>query len=379
MSLFDDDALAPDVADVDAPNVSLDEGLLPPRESMLSLGHDDIEAHLIKLFNADRLPAAMIFTGPRGIGKATFAYRLTRFLLSGRDDTGMFDTVDTPAETMDVNIESPSVRRVNSGGHGDVHYVGLTINEKTKKMRKSISAEEARGVVPFLRRTSSEGGWRIVIVDQAESLNSESQNALLKILEEPPEKTVLIVITDQMGGILPTTKSRCQIFHFKPLNDAHMRRLLKAHDSSLGDDVIEPLIALAKGRIGRALELVETGGMEAYAEVVDVLAKLPKIDKVEAFDIAEKLGKTDAGFGLYMRLLRDVLGEMALAQAKGHAPPVVQSRDAEVFQKIAQIYTEKEWFDAWDRVKNILEETERMHLDRKQAVMNVIWALEKKD
>ena len=210
MSLFDEPAVGDH-----APLVELDgeaiEGLSPARENLLCFGFGDLEQSLLKAFNADRFPHAIILAGPTGIGKATFAYRVARFLLAQEPGGGLFGGDVAPAVTMEISAENPVVRRISSGGHADILTVGRVYDEKKKKLSNDIPVDEVRKITPFLRKTSSEGGWRVVIVDDAHHLNRSSQNALLKILEEPPKKTVLILVADQPGRFLPTIRSRCQI------------------------------------------------------------------------------------------------------------------------------------------------------------------------
>ena len=380
MGLFDDDtpedfdSLA---AEVDAAVTSDNSGLKPPRENMLCEGHSAIENKLLKLFNADRLPHAMIFSGPKGIGKATFAYRLARFLLAQEPGDALFGQTDTPAESFDLSAGHPVSRRISSGGHADLLTIGRVYDTQKGRMSNDVPVEEVRKVTPFLRKTASEGGWRVVIVDEAEHLNRSSQNALLKILEEPPAHAVLILITDQPGRFLPTIRSRCQVYHFDVLDDEIMNRLLQISDAEMNASTHSALKLLGQGRIGYALSLVEAGGVEAYEDMIDLLSQLPDVDSAYAFQLSEKLGRDRKVYPVFMDLLLEWLSKMARLQVRGILPPPVIPREEGVTARLAEIYTPQNWLNRYEDIAVLLRDTDRINLDMKQTVLEVIWALEK--
>ena len=197
---------------------------LSPRANPELLGHEDAEKTLLAGFNAGRMPHALILAGPAGIGKATLAFRLTRFLLAQQEqESGLFGEPEKP-QSLYIKSDDPVFRRVASGGHADLLTVERELDEKKGRLKNDISVESVRRIAPFLRKPAAEGGWRAVIVDGAECLNASSQNALLKILEEPPAKTVLILTTTQPGIFLPTIRSRCRMVHLEALPDKTVPR-----------------------------------------------------------------------------------------------------------------------------------------------------------
>ena len=377
MSLFEDQPVEPLEEEPVIDLAEENSGLLPPRDNLTCFGFEDLEQSLLKAFNADRFPHAVILAGPTGIGKATFAYRVARFLLAQEPGGGLFGGDETPAVTMDISADNEVVRRVSSGGHADLLTVGRVYDPKKKKLSNDIPVDEVRKITPFLRKTSSDGGWRVVIVDDAHHLNRSSQNALLKILEEPPKKTVLILVADQPGRFLPTIRSRCQIYNCGVLKDEYMKNLLEIYDPHMPQDTVTALSNLGQGRIGRAIELMDAGGLEIYQDVIELLSKLPKVDVQYAYDLSEKLGKDEARYDLYMRLLRDILMDMARLQTRGELPAQVSKGDTAVFERLSKIYTPKEWLEVWENVKTVYEETRYMHLDKAQGVLGAIWAMEK--
>jgi DNA polymerase-3 subunit delta' len=386
MALFDDieapdgDALFDEVdaaASAAGGDATEQPGLLPPQQNPLCLGHEATEKTLLKLFNADRLPHAMIFSGPKGIGKATFAYRFARFLLSQDGDDSLFGGDDVACENFDLAEDHPVFRRVSSGGHADILSVGRVYDTKKGKLSQDIPVDEVRKITPFLRKTASDGGWRVVIVDEAEHLNRSSQNALLKILEEPPSKAVLVLITDQPGRFLPTIRSRCQSYHFEPLAEENMSQLLDIAAPASDDKTRTALKLLGAGRIGYALELFEQGGLQAYEDMLELLEKLPVVDSTYAYTLSEKLGRDKKVFPVYMDLLCEWLSKMARLQVRGQIPAPVTPAEGDVLSRLTEIYTPRDWLIRYEKISEIIQETERVNLDTRQAVLEVIWALEK--
>jgi len=372
MALFDD-MIEPDEDDVfeDAPNIpsngeNTTHGLLPPQQNRLCIGYDETEQKLVKLFNAGRLPHAMIFSGPTGIGKSTFAFRLARFLLT-REQGGMFSDEEIPVENLGVSLDHPAARRADTGSHADFLVIGRVFDTTKKRLSNDVPVDEVRKITPFLRKTSAEGGWRVVIIDDAQYLNRSSQNAILKILEEPPKKTLLILITDQAGRFLPTIRSRCQIYDFTPLTDEQMSELIQLGGySHLDPDLVK---MFAAGRIGRVQEISEAGGDEVYDQIKSILSKLPSMDTRDAFDFSETVGRDKKQFPLFMNMLLDYISQNVRLAARGHTPNWPEH--------LTDLYTCEDWLQRHEKIEKIVEDTSRIHLDMKQAVLEVIWALQK--
>lgn len=377
MALFDDFDEANEFSNDDGIDNATPDGLLPPRQNLMCLGCKELEATLLKRFNADRFPHAMIFSGPNGVGKATFAFRIARFLLSQEASGGMFASEDIPAENFDTPADHPALRRISSGGHADLMVVGRVFDEKKGKYTNDIPVDEVRKITPFLRKTSSEGGWRVVIVDEAQHLNRSSQNALLKILEEPPKKTVLILITDQAGRFLPTIRSRCQIYDFKALSQEHMNELAELALPEISASDRSTLVNLSHGQIGEAVRLNEVGGVEIHNDLMGLLKKLPKLSEVEAFELSETLGRDKKTFPIFTQLLLSFLSEMARHTVRGGVAPSMTDEQRDITSRLNQIYTAQDWLIRYDAINRILTDTDRIHLDTKQTVLDIIWTLEK--
>src|SRR5947209_5696866 len=247
----------------------------PPRTNPDLLGHDEADAELRRLFDSGRMPHALLLSGPRGIGKATLAFRLARFVLAQGAGEGMAPALfgDDTAGGLAISPDSGVFRRVASGGHADLLTVERAYDPRRRRMRSEIVVDDAREIASFLRLTPAEGGWRVVVVDGADEMNRNAANSLLKILEEPPKRTVLLLVAHSPGRLLPTIRSRCRRFPLQPLPAAIVRDLLTRYRPDLPDAQAEALTALSAGSIGRALDLAAAGGVELYEQVLALLSR----------------------------------------------------------------------------------------------------------
>ncbi len=352
---------------------------LTPRTTPDLLGHDAAEKALLADFNAGRLPHAIILAGLPGIGKATLAYRLARFLLSQEEQgAGLFGEPEKPA-SLHLKPEHPVFRRVASGGHADLVVVEREFDEKKGRLKQDISAESVRKITPFLRKTAAEGGWRIVIVDGAEYLNRTSQNALLKILEEPPAKTVLVLTTTQPGAFLPTIRSRCRMVHLDPLPDATVSALLDKYAPGLQADEKSALCRLSEGSIGRALQFHQDKGVQLYKELLAAVANLPKLDLVKAHDLADKLSRSEQSYDTAREILTGWCQRLARAQARGTGISDVLPGDAAIFRQVAAQYPPQHFLMTWEKISQLFQQTESYTLDKKQALLGSFLMLQKPD
>ncbi len=193
-----------------------------PRANPDLVGHEGAERELRRLDEVDRLPHAILLSGPRGIGKATLAFRLARFLLASREERS-----GAAEDGLAINRESGAFRRVAAGGHADLLTIERAYDARRRRLRGEIVVEDAREITGFFRLTAAEEGWRIVVVDGAEEMNRSAANALLKVLEEPPRRALLLLVSHSPGRLLPTIRSRCRRFPLAALERPAVMRLLR--------------------------------------------------------------------------------------------------------------------------------------------------------
>ncbi len=322
-----------------------------PRANPILLGHAEAEATILDAIRAGRMHHAWLITGPEGIGKATLAYRFARRLLAGQPKE----------DSLALDPANPVFRRVAAGSHADMKTIELAFNEKTKRMKTEIAVEDVRKINGFMALTPAEGGWRVVVVDGAEELNSSSANALLKILEEPPPRAILLLVCAAPGRLLPTIRSRCRRLRLSPLNDEAMGQLLGQYLPQLGADERGRLITLAEGSPGRAIMLAQDEGLKIAALVDKLLADMPRVPASRGYEIADVLGRSETGFSTFMDLMRAGVAAAVRESARGRADPEQE--------RLVALRPLAAWGEVWAGLTKLQNETERFALDKRQAIV----------
>lgn len=355
-----------------------DEFARPPRANPDLLGHDDAEATLLNAWNGGRLPHAWLIAGPRGIGKATLAYRFARFVLAeGAKPAGggLFGAPARP-ESLGLSPADPVFRRVASGGHSDLGVAERTPNPKTGKMRAEIVVDQVRDLVQFLHMTPAEGGWRVVVVDAADEMNSEGANALLKALEEPPAQALLLLVTHAAGRLLPTIRSRCRMLFLQPLPDERVVTLLSRYRPEIPGPERKTLAALSDGSIGRAIDLADRGGAGLYREMLDLLADLPKLDALAVQRFADQLARGGEDASANLRTAFDLMTGVVHRLAKTAAGTPAALPDEQAIAARMTARGTQAWVHAWERLGRLASAAEGLNLDRKQALISAFGALQ---
>ena len=321
-----------------------------PRANPELFGHAAAEHLLAGAMQSGRLPHAWLISGPPGIGKATLAFRFARRLLAGV----------APGGSLALPPNDPVFRRVANASHADMRTIEREWDEKHKRRRGEIIIDDVRKIAGFLRLTPAEGGWRVVVVDGADDLNRNAANALLKVLEEPPPRAILLLVGASAGGLPPTIMSRCRSLRLAPLEPAEMDVALQRLLPDLTPDQRGRLIALSDGAPGRALQLAEDNALGA-GELVDQLLSSGHIDVLKAHAVADTLGRDDAGFATFMTLLRAAIAAAVRDAARGQADPdqarMLGSRSLDA------------WVEIWQSLGRLHEETEAAYLDKRQAIV----------
>lgn len=359
-----------------------------PRETVGLVGHVEAERRLLDAWSSGRLPHGWLIAGPRGIGKATLAFRFARFLLahagpegSGSDGPSMFgDDAPSLPQSLELAPEHPVFRRVASGGHADLHVIERRMQDDGKRMQTVIPVDAVRAAGRGMTLTAGEGGWRIVIVDGVEEMNVNAANALLKVLEEPPPRTVLLLVTHAPGRLLPTIRSRCCQLRLSPLEPELVGSLLKQYCPDMGNAEAETLGGLADGSIGRALSLAQNGGVEIHRDLVKLLASLPDLDMKTAHKFADRLARREAepqwrtAVELTARSLSDLVGAAARGedlQRRGYS-----AADAGSLQRLAERASLDRWIEVWEKTSRMFAQADSANLDRKQVMLAALGTME---
>lgn len=321
------------------------DGAPHPREAEQLYGHSAAEAEFLTAATSGRLPHGWLLTGPKGVGKATFAWRAARFLLATPppDDNDMFGA-PPPPQSLDISADHPVSHRMAALSEPGLFLLRRPVDDKdNKKLKTVITVDEVRGLKGFFHMSAG-NGRRVVIVDSADEMNPSAANALLKELEEPPEGAVLFLISHRPSGLLPTIRSRCRTLRFNPLGDADLASALMQAGAEPPEGVA--LATLAQGSVGEAIALAEQGGPGLYADISKLLGTLPKMDRQLAIRLAEgAAGKgNEARFTLTLSLLDTALSRAARLGATGQMPTEIIPNEAATLQRLAPTpHHAREW------------------------------------
>jgi DNA polymerase-3 subunit delta' len=300
------------------------------------------ETQIAQLLNAGALANGWLITGGEGAGKATLAYRLARALF--------WRQRPPEAVTLDVPKSAQEFALVASGGHPDLFVAARRFDEKKERYATEITVETIRELNQFLNHTASMGGWRVAIIDTAENLNRNSANALLKVLEEPPPRAALFVLSSAPGRLLATIRSRCRRIELRPLPDEMIAAYLESEGVAAGEGA-RKIAGVAGGRPGFALELARGEGAAAIDAVSDFWSAAAKGGDVS--NLASRLAtKEDEGTFVNFRTL---LNTRLAAEARSLA--VAGDPKASAF------------VDLHERLNALFRRAEAVNLDRYQILL----------
>jgi DNA polymerase-3 subunit delta' len=292
------------------------EGAPHPRETATLHGQELAESAFLDAASGGRPPHAWLLTGPRGVGKATLAWRIARWLVAG-----------TAAPRLDMATDDPVFRQVAALASPQIFLARRPWDDKGERLRMAITVDEVRALKAFFQRSAADGGHRVAIVDAADEMNGAAANALLKILEEPPRAATLLLVSHQPGVLLPTIRSRCRVLRLAPLAAGDLARALADAGHAPDPATAPALAALAGGSAGTALALMAGDGLVRYDEIAGLLATAP-VDRRRAIALAESATGRDGAvrYALLLDLVRLALSRLALS---GAGVPVVPVSDAE--------------------------------------------------
>jgi DNA polymerase-3 subunit delta' len=345
-----------------------------PRLSCALVGHAAAEARLLAAHAGGRLPHGWLIAGPRGIGKATLAYRFARFLLEHEapaDAGGLFGAPPPPA-SLEVPGDGRTARLVGQGTHPGLAAVERSWDDKAKRLRGEIVVDDVRALQGFFGLTS-DAPWRVAIVDSADEMNRQAANALLKMLEEPPKRAVLLLVAHAPGRLLPTIRSRCRTLTLRPLAAAEVAAVLDGAGVTLPGADRELVIALSDGSPGRAIALAEGGGADLYRKAVALLDDLPRLNPSGMHGLGDAVaGRQNIDdFRLLGELLDGILRRLVAHLATRGVDQGSIPGEAELFARIGPRAGLDRWIEVWENTRHLFARADAVNLDPKQVTLSV--------
>ena len=327
-----------------------------PRETAELFGHREAEAALLNAYRSGRIPHAWLIGGAQGIGKGTLAYRMARFVLAHRSPRS---APVQRAETLAVDPAGPVARQITAGAHGGLLVLERGLNDRGV-MRTVITVDETRETISFFGSTAAVEGWRVCIVDTVDELNPNAANALLKILEEPPQQSLFLLVSHAPSRVLPTILSRCRKLPLRPLAvDDVIRAAAAATDIEADDPALSEVATAAEGSVARALTLLGGDALKLQQRTAALLATLPRVDPRELHALGDALGTSDrVALAAFIDGIDRWISERLRAEdANANLPRL--ARLAEV----------------WEKIVRAARDTESYNLERKPLVFSVFGML----
>lgn len=312
------------------------EGAPHPRETPHLFGHPAAEAEILQAHASGRLHHAWMLTGPKGVGKATLAWRAARFLLATPgDDGGMFAA--PPPTSLDIDTGNPVARRLLQLAEPRHFLLRRAPNDKETALSQVISVDEVRKMKSFFTLSAADGGQRTAIIDSLDEMNTAAANALLKLLEEPPPRVTLFLVAHQPARLLPTIRSRCRELRLGPLGPQDLADALAQAGGEVAPEDRTALAELSGGSVGEAFRLTNLDGLKLYAALARLFSTLPSLDRPQALALADLAAAKGAAetFDLLVTLIDLFLARLARHGASGHAPPEAARGEAQLLQRLS--------------------------------------------
>ena len=325
-----------------------------PRETTELFGHREAESALLGAYRNGRIPHAWLIGGAQGIGKATLSYRMARFVLAHGDP---LSSAVQRAESLRVDADDPVARHVASGAHGGLLVLERSLNERGV-LRTVITVDETRETISFFGSTAAVDGWRVCIVDTVDELNANAANALLKVLEEPPQKSLFLLLSHAPARVLATIQSRCRKLRLRPLStDDVIRAAALATGRAADDAVLAEAATASEGSVAHALTLLGGDAIKLHQRTAALLERLPSVDPRELHALGDSLGLSDR---VALATFVDGVERWVAERLRGDA--MAQNANLPRLARLAEV---------WEKIARAARDTQDYNLERKPLVFSV--------
>ena len=323
-----------------------------PRETTSLFGQEQAEEQFLTAYRSGRMPHAWLLSGPEGVGKATFAWRAARFVLAHPDPSSAFVK---KAKSLDVDVNDGAARKVNALSHPDLLLLRREMRHDSKSVPTEIRVEQIRKALSFFGSTAGSGGWRVAIIESMDELNRSGANALLKLVEEPPPKSLILMVTSTPGRLLPTIRSRCRVLRFNPLGEDALVAALQQAQPDVSANDAKTAARLAEGSVRMGLAFLDEDRLAIISHVEAALKALPTVDEQALLQMANGLQPRDktAEFETMLETIDRFILDMTRARA------------GEGARRLAPLG------EVWEKKARAAREVDAFNLDRRPFVLSL--------
>ncbi|WP_019221778.1 DNA polymerase III subunit delta' [Bartonella senegalensis] len=322
--------------------------VLSSSQNNMIFGHKAARHFLAQILKEERLPHALLFEGEYGIGKTTLAFHFAWNILSSQK--GNF---------LQPEHNSITWRQITQGSHPGFLHISRRFDIKTQKFKTGILIDDIRDVIHFLNQTSQESRWRIVIIDSADDMNRSAANAILKTLEEPPAKTLFIIITHSLGKLLPTIRSRCQQISLRPLHDDEMKKVIThvfSNQNITDEETVERIVEKSNGSPRKAALLIH-GGLE-IVKTVNTLLEQSVCNPAIVHSLAQMLSSLSSVIQ-FQQFCDEILDKI--------------EKKVIMLAERGNLALSKKCAQAWQEIHQEIGEMQAFNLDKKQFIINLLF------
>ena len=370
----------------DEPNNFFSDKIAGAPHPMLAnkiIGHSSQKLSFLSSFASNRLPQCWLLAGDMGIGKASFAWLIAKFLL-----TTKYQPADLKNDLNESNINSilepqsgSILNRIISGSEQRVYIVRRGYNEKRKTFFKNISIEDVRKLQSYCSLSIADGGKRIIIIDTADDLNKSSSNALLKLLEEPPKNTIFLLISHQPNLLVPTIKSRCQKLSFSNLDQTDLGAVLTAIGCKIEPSDEVSLSILSKGSAGAACRLINSNCINLYSDILNISSSLPNLNTNKILQLSQNyFAKAKPGeFEIFLEMMQHFFSRLCKTGAmQKPLLPSLTENEAKIMKNLCpNLKSAHLWSEAANITLTKLNKGYLLNIDIESLILDAFIYLEK--
>lgn len=354
---------------------------LHPRQTKEFIGHYEEKKIFEKSYFNKTLQHCWLLEGPAGIGKTTFAYCAARAILSfnnlEQDKLSLFDN-DMSIEdnkTLNFNYDDNNLihHRIRENTHPDMKIVEQTSDENNIALKEIIPVDKVREIELFFSKTSVEGGWRIAIIDSLDNLNKHGSNALLKILEEPPKKCLIFLISGNKSNVLDTIRSRSRVLKFRELDVNDTTSIINKSATIQTDEELKKIIILANGSPGKAITLYNNNGLDIYDKLIDIFLKVSDLDITKIEPLLKSISIKQNLFGIkIVNILITIYLNRTFKRGLNILEDQVSNDEKNSQDLFLKHFNIRDIPSLWELIYSQTNLTNNFNLDKKQAIINLI-------